>query len=94
MTTETPKLEGAPERPCAWSTPQEDGTPAMRSGKFYILTTTQGEELVSEDMFRARGAAGASAAKVRRLEERIRELEGAVGALAKVRAGVDQQQGQ
>lgn len=62
------------KRPCAWS--GED-----RAGKHYVLTSTEGQEIVSEEAFRPAPADTAQqldylTATVNRLLRRVSTLEG------------------
>lgn len=60
-------------RACAWS---GEDTP----GKHYVLTTTEGQEIVSEQAFRDPGGAAAKVDELTRavktLTARVRQLEG------------------
>lgn len=74
MSSTTTETEEEFTRPCAWS--GED-----RAGKHYILTSTEGQEIVSEHAFRAAPADTAQqlealTAMVSRLSRRLAVLEG------------------
>jgi len=64
------------ERECAWT---GESTP----GRHYVLTTTEGQELVSERAFRAGGADPDAVATLQRdlahLAKRVTELERGAG---------------
>lgn len=69
-TTEAPEFT----RTCAWS---GEDTP----GKHYVLTTTEGQEIVSEEAFRALPKEAAEqlsqlAGQVERLTHRVKQLSG------------------